>query len=430
MTSSLSPWKPPVASSTARARISSPPATTPHTRPVLDQQRPHRRVQPQVVDLRRPVRVQRVDVGAVGDAEAEVLRPALGDRHAGVARRGHGGLEALDQHPPELRIAVRQQRASASRRPARSTESRRRNRLSRRSGQPSRTRSPRARARPRPRPRPAPPVPRPRPPGRSRAHPRNVTVVASLSDISRHAGVSIATCSRVLNGSAHPVSEATRTRVLDAAQELGLRAVSALARALVTRSSRIIGVIVGDIVDPYFAEIARGVEEVGADLGYLTMVCSAEAGSDAELGHLRQLRDYHAAGIVFAAQRAQQRPERARARRRRRRRARPRLGGRRARQARLRRAQHRLRQRGAPRTTSRPTSAASATSASRSSRARPACTRARCACKGFQRAGGTDRVPGGFSYEDGLRAADMLLARDRAARTRSWPPTTRRRSAC
>jgi LacI family transcriptional regulator len=73
--------------------------------------------------------------------------------------------------------------------------------------------------------------------------------VASLSDISRHAGVSIATCSRVLNGSAHPVSEATRNRVLEAAEELGY-APSALARALVTRSSRIIGVIVGDIVDP------------------------------------------------------------------------------------------------------------------------------------------------------------------------------------
>ena len=123
--------------------------------------------------------------------------------------------------------------------------------------------------------------------------------MASLSDISRHAGVSIATCSRVLNGSAHPVSDATRDRVLKAAEELGY-APSALARALVTRSSRIMGVIVGSIVDPYFAEIARGVEAVGADLGYLTMVCSAELGTEAELGHLRQLRDYHAAGIIFA----------------------------------------------------------------------------------------------------------------------------------
>src|SRR4029079_19687235 len=124
--------------------------------------------------------------------------------------------------------------------------------------------------------------------------------MASLADISRRAGTSVATASRVLNGSTHPVSEATRARVMEAAADLGYQP-SALARALVTRSSRIIGVIVNDIVDPYFAEIARGVAEVGADLGYLTMVCSAEAGSDAELGHLRQLRDYHAAGIVFAA---------------------------------------------------------------------------------------------------------------------------------
>ena len=45
--------------------------------------------------------------------------------------------------------------------------------------------------------------------------------MASLSDISRHAGVSIATCSRVLNGSDHPVSEGGRARVLQAAEEVG-----------------------------------------------------------------------------------------------------------------------------------------------------------------------------------------------------------------
>jgi LacI family transcriptional regulator, galactose operon repressor len=123
--------------------------------------------------------------------------------------------------------------------------------------------------------------------------------VASLSDISRHAGVSIATCSRVLNGSAHPVSEATRTRVLNAAQELGY-APSALARALVTRSSRIIGVIVGDIVDPYFAEIARGVDDVAGPAGHLTMVCNADRRPTAEIAHLGVLLDYHAAGVVFA----------------------------------------------------------------------------------------------------------------------------------
>jgi LacI family transcriptional regulator len=123
--------------------------------------------------------------------------------------------------------------------------------------------------------------------------------MASLADISRRAGVSIATASRVLNGSSHPVSDATRERVLKAAEELGYRP-SELARALVKRTSRIIGVIVGDIVDPYFAEIARGVEDVAARVGHLTMVCNAERRPAAELAHLGVLRDYHAAGVVFA----------------------------------------------------------------------------------------------------------------------------------
>jgi LacI family transcriptional regulator len=123
--------------------------------------------------------------------------------------------------------------------------------------------------------------------------------MASLADISRRAGVSIATASRVLNGSSHPVSDVTRDRVLAAADELGYRP-SVLARALVKRTSRIIGVIVGDIVDPYFAEIARGVADVAARAGHLTMVCNADRRPTSELAHLDVLRDYHAAGVVFA----------------------------------------------------------------------------------------------------------------------------------
>jgi LacI family transcriptional regulator len=132
--------------------------------------------------------------------------------------------------------------------------------------------------------------------------------MASLADISRRAGVSIATASRVLNGSTHPVSDATRSRVLEAADELGYRP-SELARALVKRTSRIIGVIVGDIVDPYFAEIARGVEDVAARRGHLTMVCNADRRPAAELAHLAVLRDYHAAGVVFAGSGFEDRPE-------------------------------------------------------------------------------------------------------------------------
>jgi LacI family transcriptional regulator len=122
---------------------------------------------------------------------------------------------------------------------------------------------------------------------------------ASLVEVARRAGVSIATASRVVNRSPHPVADATRDRVLEAADELGYSP-SALARALVTRRSGIIGVIVGDIVDPYFAEITRGVEDVGAKAGYMTIVCNADRRTELEQDQLRLLTDYHAEGVVFA----------------------------------------------------------------------------------------------------------------------------------
>ena len=135
--------------------------------------------------------------------------------------------------------------------------------------------------------------------------------MASLADISRRAGTSVATASRVLNGSTHPVSEATRARVLQAAADLGY-APSALAQALVTRSSRIIGVIVNDIVDPYFAEIARGVEDVAGRMGHLVMVCNADRRPEAELEYVRALREYHAVGHRVRGQRRARRPANAR----------------------------------------------------------------------------------------------------------------------
>ncbi len=239
--------------------------------------------------------------------------------------------------------------------------------------------------------------------------------------------MSIATCSRVLNGSAHPVSDATRDRVLKAAEELGY-APSALARALVTRSSRIIGVIVGSIVDPYFAEIARGVEAVGADLDYLTMVCSAELGTEAELGHLRQLRDYHAAGIIFAGS--------------------GRIMDSGAHE--LAQAVADARERGtvvvalaqrdfdahsivfdneAAAYDITATSASSGIRASSSSRARPACTRASSASTASCARVAASASAAASPTRTGSRPP-RRCCRAAHCRRRSWPPTTRPRSAC
>jgi LacI family transcriptional regulator len=230
--------------------------------------------------------------------------------------------------------------------------------------------------------------------------------VASLSDISRHAGVSIATCSRVLNGSAHPVSAATRERVMRAAHELGYEP-SPLARALATRSSRIVGVIVGDIVDPYFAEIARGVEDVAARLGYLTMVCSADLGTSAELAHVRLLRDYKAAGIVFAGSGRV---------------ADPSTGELATAVAGTRVVALARRDFDAPSIVFDNEAAAHDVTAYVRGLGHerivfvegpPELHTSAQRLAGFRRAGGSEHLRGGFGYEDGLAAADSLLARDR-----------------
>jgi LacI family transcriptional regulator len=123
--------------------------------------------------------------------------------------------------------------------------------------------------------------------------------MVSISEVAHKAGVSIATVSRVLNPVAdYPVAPNTRRRVLAAASALHYTP-SAIARALVTRRSRMVGVLLGDIVDPYFAEILRGVEDVARRAGYLVVVCNTSRDPGTERRYVTALRDYRADAILF-----------------------------------------------------------------------------------------------------------------------------------
>jgi LacI family transcriptional regulator len=86
--------------------------------------------------------------------------------------------------------------------------------------------------------------------------------------------------------------------VLKAAEEVGY-STNPVARALSTKMTNTIGVIVGDITDPYFAEIARGVEDTAGTQGYLTIVCNGDRNPAAETAYFRMLLEHHAAGIMF-----------------------------------------------------------------------------------------------------------------------------------
>jgi len=123
--------------------------------------------------------------------------------------------------------------------------------------------------------------------------------MASITDVARLAGVSTATVSRVVSAAPYAVSPATRERVLDAARTLDY-VPNALARGLLKSYIPVVGVIVHDITDPYFAEVVRGVEDAASLGGYLVITCSSDRIPEREDSYVRLLRSMRAATIIFA----------------------------------------------------------------------------------------------------------------------------------
>jgi len=124
-------------------------------------------------------------------------------------------------------------------------------------------------------------------------------LLSSITEVARLAGVSIATASRVVSEADYPVSAHTRARVLLAARELDY-VPNALARGLLKSQIPVVGVIVHDTTDPYFAEIVRGVEDAAESSGYLVITCSSEREGAREASYVRLLRSMRAAGVIFA----------------------------------------------------------------------------------------------------------------------------------
>lgn len=121
----------------------------------------------------------------------------------------------------------------------------------------------------------------------------------TLVDVARRAGVSLATASRVMNGSERKVSDELRERVLDAATQLRYVR-NANAQALAKARSSIVGVIVHDIGDPYFSEILRGIESSANARSRLLLVCDTHRDPQREVEYLTLLHAHRASTIVIA----------------------------------------------------------------------------------------------------------------------------------
>ncbi|WP_207731000.1 LacI family DNA-binding transcriptional regulator [Aestuariimicrobium ganziense] len=125
----------------------------------------------------------------------------------------------------------------------------------------------------------------------------------TLQQVAARAGVSLATASRAINGSARKVNPQMAERVLQAARELNYT-VNAQAQAMVRGRSRVVGLVVGDIVDPYFSTIATGVMGLADQLGLLVTLAATERSPERECDQMRMFSSQRAQAVVIVGSRS------------------------------------------------------------------------------------------------------------------------------
>jgi LacI family transcriptional regulator len=120
-----------------------------------------------------------------------------------------------------------------------------------------------------------------------------------MRDVAERAGLSVSTVSHVINNT-RVVSDESRQRVMSAMEELGYRP-NALARSLRRRKTNTLGMIVPDSANPFFAEVARAIEDASFAQNYSVILCNSEGDLEKQQAYTNVLIDNRVAGILFVA---------------------------------------------------------------------------------------------------------------------------------
>lgn len=121
--------------------------------------------------------------------------------------------------------------------------------------------------------------------------------MATMKDVAREAGVSLGTVSNVLNN-VPTVSEENRAKVIEAIEKLKYRPNTA-ARTLKTKISKSVGLIIPDINNPYYPELARGAEDAARKAGFTVFLCNNDRDLHKEREYIEVLADKNVDGIIL-----------------------------------------------------------------------------------------------------------------------------------
>jgi len=121
--------------------------------------------------------------------------------------------------------------------------------------------------------------------------------ISSIREVAKRAGVSLGTVSNVLNRP-EIVAEETRLRVQSAIQEIGFVR-NGSARQLRAGTSKYIGLVMLDVANPFFTEVARGVEDAANEADYVVILCNSDDSVEKESHYLQVLEEQRARGVLI-----------------------------------------------------------------------------------------------------------------------------------
>ncbi len=120
----------------------------------------------------------------------------------------------------------------------------------------------------------------------------------TIKDIAEYTGFSVTTISLVLNGKAYKIPESTKSTILDAADKLNYRP-NQLAVSLVKKRTKTIGLVISDVSNVFFANLAKGVEDQCRKKGWNLILCNTNDLHKRDLEYIQVLADKGADGILF-----------------------------------------------------------------------------------------------------------------------------------